>query len=48
MSAGKRAMKAKGSNGPVVGFALVVATGFFSIPFVAHYTKVRGPESFNR
>ncbi|KAG3159805.1 hypothetical protein C6341_g13997 [Phytophthora cactorum] len=35
----KRAMKAKGSNSTVVGFALVVAAGFFSIPFVAHYTK---------
>jgi hypothetical protein len=35
----KRAMKAKGSNATVVGFALVVAAGFFSIPFVAHYTK---------
>ncbi|KAL3656356.1 hypothetical protein V7S43_018800 [Phytophthora oleae] len=35
----KRAMKAKGGNGSVVGFALVVAAGFFSIPFIAHYTK---------
>ncbi|POM73014.1 Hypothetical protein PHPALM_10184 [Phytophthora palmivora] len=35
----KRAMKTKGGNGAVVGFALVVAAGFFSIPFVAHYTK---------
>ncbi|KAJ8526195.1 hypothetical protein ON010_g14984 [Phytophthora cinnamomi] len=40
-AARKRAMKAKGGNGTVVGFALVVAAGFFSIPFVAHYTKIR-------
>ncbi|GMF43404.1 unnamed protein product [Phytophthora fragariaefolia] len=41
-TARKRATKAKGGNGAIVGFALVVAAGFFSIPFVAHYTKVRG------
>ncbi|KAG7381014.1 hypothetical protein PHYPSEUDO_006531 [Phytophthora pseudosyringae] len=35
----KRAMKAKGGNGAVVGLSLMVAAGFFSIPFVAHYTK---------
>ncbi|EEY52910.1 uncharacterized protein PITG_19672 [Phytophthora infestans T30-4] len=35
----KRALKAKGGNGIVFGLSLVVAAGFFSIPFVAHYTK---------
>ncbi|KAI9908387.1 hypothetical protein PsorP6_004681 [Peronosclerospora sorghi] len=35
----KRAIVAKGSYGTVLGFTLIVAAGFFSIPFVAHYTK---------
>ncbi|RLN58628.1 hypothetical protein BBJ29_007884 [Phytophthora kernoviae] len=35
----KRAAAAKGGNGAVVGFALVVAAGFFSIPFIAHFSK---------
>ncbi|KAE9036589.1 hypothetical protein PR003_g1547 [Phytophthora rubi] len=38
-AARKRATKAKGGNGAIVGFSLVVVAGFFSIPFIAHYTK---------
>uniref|UniRef100_A0AAV1VDY3 Uncharacterized protein n=1 Tax=Peronospora matthiolae TaxID=2874970 RepID=A0AAV1VDY3_9STRA len=35
----KRAMKPKVRDNTVVQLALVMAAGFFSIPFVAHYTK---------
>ncbi|CAI5736754.1 unnamed protein product [Peronospora destructor] len=35
----KRARMGKGGSGNVVGFAVVVVAGFFSIPFIAHYTK---------
>ncbi|KAG7395189.1 hypothetical protein PHYBOEH_004143 [Phytophthora boehmeriae] len=38
-AARKRAAAAKGGNGAVLGFAVVVAAGFFSIPFVAHFSK---------
>ena len=34
-------MKPKVRDNTVVQLALVMAAGFFSIPFVAHYTKVR-------
>ncbi|KAE8897976.1 hypothetical protein PF005_g6083 [Phytophthora fragariae] len=37
--AARKRAKAKGGNGSIVGFSLVVAAGFFSIPFIAHYTK---------
>ncbi|KAF1313279.1 hypothetical protein FI667_g17526, partial [Globisporangium splendens] len=34
-----RAARKSGGNKGVVGFALVVGTAFFSIPFLAHFTK---------
>lgn len=37
----KAQMKRKsGGNAGVVGFALLVGSAFFSIPFLAHFTKV--------
>ncbi|CAH0481341.1 unnamed protein product [Peronospora belbahrii] len=35
----KRVTQGKGGSGAVVRFTLVVAAGFFSVPFIAHYTK---------
>jgi len=34
--------RARGNGGVVAGVA-VLAAAFFSIPFAAHYAKVRGP-----
>uniref|UniRef100_K3XCC5 Uncharacterized protein n=1 Tax=Globisporangium ultimum (strain ATCC 200006 / CBS 805.95 / DAOM BR144) TaxID=431595 RepID=K3XCC5_GLOUD len=35
----RRAARQSGGNKGVVGFALVIGTAFFSIPFLAHFTK---------